>query len=224
MTDGAKTRTSKDPEELWNQWYQTASRVWSDALLRGEREASLDPSGIYRQWLKDMENVRERMEPGLEGILDPKLLWKQWLEAAPEGPFPPDPLTLLGQWYNATNEAWSGIVEDIISDEEFVGASSKLFQAYAGFHKAFHRASEDYFKNLPLSTRSDITRVAGLIVNLEDKVDRIEDALEEYQDGQDQVAISEAVSAVEERIGRVEDKLDRLLAAVENIAKQREEG
>ena len=89
-------------------------------------------------------------------------------------------------------------------------------QSYASFYKVFSRRSEEYLKSLQVPVRSDITRVAGLLVALEDKVDRIEEAFEEFEYGYAKPATAEELGELEKRLDRVEGKLDRLLAVLEN--------
>jgi polyhydroxyalkanoic acid synthase PhaR subunit len=129
---------------------------------------------------------------------------------------PSDPLQLATQWYNATSGPFSDFVGDVIEREEFLEPSSRFLQSYASFYKVFKRNSEEYLKNLQLPVRSDITRIAGLVVNLEEKVDRIEEVLEDFEYGYSEPATTESVRALGERLDRVEGKLDRLLAALEN--------
>jgi polyhydroxyalkanoic acid synthase PhaR subunit len=94
-------------------------------------------------------------------------------------------------------------------------------QSYASFYKVFKRNSEEYLKNLQLPVRSDITRIAGLVVNLEEKVDRVEEVLEDLEDtGTTTIepASAEAIENLEARLDRVEGKLDRLISALEGEA------
>jgi polyhydroxyalkanoic acid synthase PhaR subunit len=147
--------------------------------------------------------------------------WTQMLEEAREnllavGAPPSDPLQLATQWYNATSGPFSDFVGDLIEREEFLEPSSRFLQSYASFYKVFKRNSEEYLKNLQLPVRSDITRLAGLIVNLENKVDNIEEVLEDFEFGYATPATAESVQDLDRRLGRVEGKLDRLLAALEN--------
>jgi polyhydroxyalkanoic acid synthase PhaR subunit len=106
-------------------------------------------------------------------------------------------------------------VGDVIEREEFLEPSSRFLQSYASFYKVFKRNSEEYLKNLQLPVRSDITRIAGLVVNLEEKVDRIEEVLEDFEYGYAEPATGESVKQLENRLDSVEGKLDRLLAALE---------
>ena len=63
--------------------------------------------------------------------------------------------------------------------------------------------------------------MAELVVNLEDKVDRIDSALDDFDGVSEQLAANESVEslrrgveALEKRLDRVESKLDALLAAL----------
>ena len=240
-----------EPAELWRQWMESGSRMWSE-MARGAQEGQVDPYGVYRQWFESMREMQERMvgalpEPvaGNPGVQD---LWQRWFEMTSDswrksaemgqsamellprwvqmldeartnllagGVLPSDPLQLATQWYNATSGPFSDFVGDVIEREEFLEPSSRFLQSYASFYKVFKRNSEEYLKNLQLPVRSDITRIAGLVVNLEEKVDRIEEVLEDFEYGYAEPATSESVKDLERRLERVEGKLDRLLAALE---------
>ena len=238
-----------DPAELWRQWMESGSRMWSDMTP----DAQVDPYGVYRRWFESMREMQERMigsvpEPvaGNPGVQE---LWRRWFEmtsdswrksaelnqAAMEilprwmqmldeartnlmagGAPPSDPLQLTTQWYNATSGPFSDFVGDVIEREEFLEPSSRFLQHYASFYKVFKRNSEEYLKSLQLPVRSDISRIAGLVVNLEEKVDRIEEVLEDFEYGYAEPATAESVKALEGRLDRVEGKLDRLIAALES--------
>jgi polyhydroxyalkanoic acid synthase PhaR subunit len=236
-----------DPAELWRQWMESGSRMWSAG------DGQMDPFGMYGRWFEGMREMQERMigaSPELvAGNQEVRDLWQRWFEMTSDswhksaemgqsamellprwmqmldeartnllaGGVPPsDPLQLATQWYNATSGPFSDFVGDVIEREEFLEPSSRFLQSYASFYKVFKRNSEEYLKNLQLPVRSDITRIAGLVVNLEEKVDRIEEVLEDFEYGYAEPATSESVKEVENRLDRVEGKLDRLLAALES--------
>jgi polyhydroxyalkanoic acid synthase PhaR subunit len=255
LAEERRRGVSMDPAELWRQWFEAGSRVWSD-MLQGAGESYADPYGLYRQWFEGLESMQKRMidasvSDGAEGSegADPQELWRKWFDATAEsweksaelgremleitprwmemldqsranlmsvGSFPKDPLEFAVQWYNATSGPFSEFVHDVIEREEFLERASRWMQNYASFYRVFRRRSEEYLKALQVPVRSDIARVAGLVVALEDKVDRIEEAFEEFEYGYAKPATAEELSELEKRLDRVEDKLDRLLAVLEN--------
>jgi len=111
---------------------------------------------------------------------------------------------------------WSKVVGDIIGTEKFVEAAGHFLESYTSFYRTVRRSSEEYFRNLQLPTRSDLARVAELVVNLEVKVDSVEDAFEDFKEGQ-QGVIKEIGSVLDERLDQVENKLEVLPVALERI-------
>src|SRR5215217_6018272 len=256
LTEERGAVSGMDPSELWRQWMESGSKVWSE--MAGAQGRQVDPYGAYRRWFEGVREMQERMvgavpEPvaGNPGVND---LWRRWFELSADswkksaemgqnalevlprwmqmldeartnllagGAPPSDPLQLAAQWYNATSGPYSDFVGDVIEREEFLEPSSQFLQSYASFYKVFKRNSEEYLKNLQLPVRSDITRLAGLVVNLEEKVDRVEEVLEDLEDtGTTTIepASAEAIEHLEARLDRVEGKLDRLISALEGEA------
>jgi hypothetical protein len=253
-------------EELWKQWYDTSSKVWSDTLA-GASTSYGDPYGLYRSWLQTLENGSQNADTTSQDApsnANPTELWKQWIEmtsqawrqsfATNSDPFglttrwlemmeetrlnllretaiPNDPFTFFKQWYESSHEAWSKSIEEIIGNDKFVEAASRYMESYTTFYKNFSRLNEDYFSHLQLATRSDLTRIAELIIALENKVDTLQDTSEELQSHYPLFAtlaaiqpltdhlqsLVQRVSAIEQdthlekRLDSVEQKLDTLI-------------
>lgn len=223
-------RAQANPMELWRQWYDTVFRVWENPL--GSSGGTANPYETWWQWTEaTAETWRRAAETGARVT---RLAVPRWAEMAEEvrkqmldeGGFPADPLDFYTRWYNATSGPLSELADDILRDEAFLEYSKRLFDLYTTFDGIFRRFSEEYFGNLQLPTSSDVERTAGLIVALDDKVDRTEEMLEDIEQGQE--ALGTAGAAAEKRLerlesrleqlDRVENKLDQLLAAQNNAA------
>lgn len=191
-------------QEIWRQWTEATAGAWRRVLGAGTTLAGLTP-----YWVEMAEGV-----------------WKQMFEG---GNPPTDPLDFYLRWYNATNVPLSKMIRNILEDESFLEDSRRFLENYASLEQIFQRASEEYFGYLQLTTRSDSSRIAGLVVGLDAKVDRMEEAFEEFEhDGYATPATAEAVAAIEDRVKelerklgdnrsglqRMEGKLDQLLAAL----------
>jgi pyruvate/2-oxoglutarate dehydrogenase complex dihydrolipoamide acyltransferase (E2) component len=282
VTEERGSRSVMDPTDLWRQWYESSTKLWSDAA-RGALGEYANPADFYRRWFEGAREMQRMIgatspaavEAAPGGMQD---MWQRWSEASAStvqkgaelgqnavdllprwtqmleeardnllagGNLPADPLQFATRWYNATSGPFSDFVGDVIEREEFLEPSSQFLQSYASFYKVFKRNSEEYLKSLQLPVRSDISRVAGLVINLEDKIDRIEEVLEDFEytpakpatadsiealegriDGIEralkrvtrtgaQAATAESVQALGGRLDGVEGKLDRLLAALE---------
>jgi polyhydroxyalkanoic acid synthase PhaR subunit len=180
-----------DPRELWRRWFDATVESWEKSAELGGEMLNMTP-----RYFEMLEQARTNLMSARS--------------------FPKDPLEFAVQWYNATSGPFSEFIQDVIEREEFLEPASEWLQSYASFYKLFARRSEEYLKSLQVPVRSDITRVAGLVVALEDKVDRLEEAFEEFEYGYAKPATAEEVGELETRLDRVEGKLDRLLAALEN--------
>ena len=189
--DGAGLPEGADPREMWRKWFDATVESWEKSAEFGGEMLEITP-----RWVEMLDQARANLMS--------------------VGSFPKDPLEFAVQWYNATSGPFSDFVHDVIEREEFLERTSRWMQSYASFYKVFSRRSEEYLKSLQVPVRSDITRVAGLVVALEDKVDRIEEAFEEFEYGYAKPATAEELGELEKRLDRVEGKLDRLLAALEN--------
>jgi len=288
VSEERRSQSVMDPTQLWRQWFETSTRMWSGVFGAG-RENPLDPYGLYRQWLNGLEELQEQVFGGMGGaptlrngsrpalgdstpndpasvenpaasanpaaaqkpvvdaaagqVAEAQNLWKQWFEATQDSwekalaagqeaveltprwiatldqirnnlltaeGYPADPLEFATRLYNATNAPLSDFVGDLIEREEILDISSQFMQNYASFYKVFRRNSEEYLKGLSLPVRSDITRVAGLVLALEDKMDSLEDAFEDFEDGQAASDTTGSLASVEERIAALEGKLDSI--------------
>ncbi len=188
---GARGSEDVGPQEMWRKWFDETVESWQKSAELGQETLEITP-----RWMEMLDQARANLMSA--------------------GSFPKDPLEFAVQWYNATSGPFSEFVHDVIEREEFLESASRWMQNYASFYKVFRRRSEEYLKSLQVPVRSDITRVAGLIVALEDKVDRIEEAFEEFEYGYAKPATAEELGELEKRLDRVEGKLDRLLAALES--------
>jgi len=182
-----------DPKEVWQHWFEATTAAWRNAAEKGA-----DPLGLTTQWLEMMEEARAKISA--------------------EGTIAADPFTLFKQWYDATSETWSKAVGDIIGSDRFMQMASQFLESYTSFARTFHRASEEYFSNLQLPTRSDIARVAELVINVEEKVDQLDFAFEGLEDSYAQSTTSEAIAGLAGRLDGVENKLDVLPAVLQKLA------
>jgi len=179
---------------LWNQWFQASQESWQKSIALGQEAVELTP-----RWIGTLDQIRNNL-------------------LSAEG-YPTDPLQLSTRLYNATNGPVSDFLGDLLEREEILDVSSQFLQNYASFSKVFRRNSEEYLKNLSLPVRSDITRVAGLVLALEEKIDDLEDAFEGFEDGQaaiqaasDQAPSGNAgsLASIEEHITGLENKLESI--------------
>jgi hypothetical protein len=89
-----------------------------------------------------------------------------------------DPFDLVQRWYEAVGGPLTEMANDVLEQEAFLRSAKRLIGYSAALDKAVRTSSERYFSGLSLATAPDVDRIATLIVNLDDKVDRLEDELD----------------------------------------------
>ena len=257
-----RPQINPDPMGLWGQWMDANSRVWSgmlggntEALMdpfglyrqwsgifqdgtRNPTGGATDPGEFLGQWVEATADVWRRYGEYSSLLLG---FAPQWAEIAREltnqmfegNTLPTDPLDFYTRLYNATNGPLSKMIREIVENETFLADQRRFLENYATLETVLHGAAERYFgDNLQLSTRSDNTRMARLVVGLDGKLDRLEEAFEDFEYGQAGPSTDETMGALEGRIegmeqklddsrsdlNRVEEKLDRLRAAHDTAA------
>jgi polyhydroxyalkanoic acid synthase PhaR subunit len=180
-----------DPRDAWKLWLDTTMDIW-----RGTPNKESDPLGMTASWVKVMEKVQEKMRSG-ESL-------------------PVDPFTLFSEWYGAISKPWSRKVEDIMASDHFLEFTGPFMKSHSTLIRMFRQASEAYLRALRLPTLADITHVAELVVNLEEKVDSIEDAVERVKEqATPGTATMVKIADLEQRLSQIETKLDRTLTLLE---------
>ncbi|MGI8650044.1 MAG: E3 binding domain-containing protein [Rubrobacter sp.] len=237
MQAGGDT-TMMDPWGLYRQWFEGMETVREQTMQAVQGGMSgmpgmdklpsmpgIDTEQAAATWRKVVEATVEGWQKSADMTNEMLSLAPKWQETVEQArnnllsieKFPTDPLEFAVQWYNATSGPYSEFVQELIEREEFLAPASQFLQNYASFYKLFRKNSEDYLKNLQIPTRSDITRIASLVVALEEKVDNVEEALEDMQDAQNTTANDGKIEALEKQLSQTEDKVDRVESKLDQI-------
>jgi hypothetical protein len=225
-----------DPTEPWRRLYR--------ATVGALAPVDLDALGFHRQWLADREGSGNaaRADGSRDGQVFLRQLagWTtesarratelaaltarlapHWGRLAAGLPremlgkgLPTDPLDATNRLYEATNGPLSAMIRELLTDDAFLQLSRRLLENWATAESVLAGLSEDVFRRLQLATTSDTTRVAALVVGLDEKVDRLEDALDDLGDdlGDGDGARATELAQLREQVRRLEQKLDRVLA------------
>ena len=75
-----------DPTDLWRQWYETSTKLWSDAA-RGAQGGNANPADFYRRWFEGARGMQERMIGAAPGAIEGtpggmQDMWQRWSEAS----------------------------------------------------------------------------------------------------------------------------------------------
>ena len=211
-----------DPYGLYRRWLGVSEDV-QDEAYEGE-VSSTELVELWRRWFEattGLQNGTSEAENGFTNSMAP--LWKEMADDISEKmlsgeSMPEEPLKFFVRWYNETEERWSEAADELMRRDEVLESMGRFFETYARSDAELRQASEEGLKNRGVPTRSDVARVAKLVVVVENKVDRIEETLEDLVQGDSRPAmVGAAVSILEERMDRLEGKMDRILTALERL-------
>ncbi len=221
LIEDGEERKYPDPYGLYRRWFEAPGD--SQAWTYGETVSPEELDELWRRWFDTMTGTFEGgagtqngLVEGMAPLLE-EMAGELRDEMLSEGDLPEDPIRHFVRWYRANGERWTEAAGQQLSKEEVLESAGRFFETYARSHKQLRRVSEEGSKNLRVPTRSDVARVAKLVVVVEDKVDRIEEAFEEFIHGDSEPATAAAVGHLEERMNRLEGKMDRLLDALEKL-------
>ena len=191
-----------DPTEPWRQLYRATVGAVSD-----------DDLAFYRQlggWTVESAR-RVGGRAALLARMAPRCgeLAAQIPRRMTSGGLPSDPLEFTLRLYDATNAPLSAMIRDLLTDEAFLQLSRRLQENWVTAESLLARLSEDLLQRLHLTTRADVTRIATLIIGLDEKVDRLDDTVDDLDEGADAAELAR----LREQVGRLEAKLDQVLAA-----------
>ena len=205
-----------DPYGLYRRWFE----AWGGAPREDDGPMGADEiEELWRRWFAGTaKGLQGGAGNGPAGSLGP--LWDQMAEsmrkeATSGGELPKDPVEFFLRWYGETNERWTEVADGLLKNEEVVESNARLQENFARSYRQLKHASEEGLRSLQIPSRSDVARVAKLVVGVENKVDRLEEAFGEFVYGGSEPATAESVRGLQERMDGLESKLDRVLAALE---------
>lgn len=211
MTDEAKDRPNAsspageeqhpDPYGLYRRWFDISEEARNAANEGTVNRAEI--RDLWRRWFETTISPLNGAAEAKSGFPDSVAsLWTEMAEDVSakmlsEESLPEDPLRFFLQWYNDTEERWSEAADELLRNDEVLEESVRGLETSARSYQELRHASEEGLKNLQVPTRSDVARVAKLVVGVEDKVDRIEEAFEEFIYGDSEPATAGSVGSLE---------------------------
>jgi polyhydroxyalkanoic acid synthase PhaR subunit len=125
-----------------------------------------------------------------------------------------DPFQIWKSLYDQTESKWNDLLHETMQKEAFSELMGQVQNGYLQFQKFVQHTAEAYLKQVNIPTRDEMSSIASLIINLENKVDdldqKIEDELSEKQ-------TSSEIVKLKASIAKLDKKLDVLLKAVQAV-------
>lgn len=141
----------------------------------------------------------------------------------------PDFTELWKEIYFKTEAAWAETFKELISTQAFVSFINKSLENNLAYEKVARQSIDKYMEMSPVPSKKDISRVAELVISLEEKIDSIEfqfnhtisnmaDSLLKMVDYQAQ--IKEELLALRQDLNKLEKKLETVNKKVTTLKKE----
>ena len=130
-----------------------------------EQHRTTDMENLWLEWSKANQDLWNRM-------------LQSWTNPTRTG----DISSLWMEWNKANQGLWNRMLQSWIETETFAQLLGKGMQNYLTMHEAFGKAVQEYMvqalQTMKIASADDITRLAEMIINLENKVDQLADEVE----------------------------------------------
>ncbi len=130
-----------------------------------EQHRTTDIENLWLEWNKANQDLWNRM-------------LQSWTNPTRQG----DIFSLWPEWNKANQDLWNRMLQSWIETETFAQLLGKAMQNYVTMHDAFGKALQEYMvqalQTMKIASADDITRLAEMIINLENKVDQLADEVE----------------------------------------------
>jgi len=123
-----------------------------------------------------------------------------------------DPFTLWKSMYEKLEENWSDIIHDSMKKESFaewMGQSLNTFLMYQDF---IQKTTEGYLKQMNMPSREEVSNVASLVINLEEKVEELDEKMDDVLSNKQ---LSTEINRLKNNISKLDKKLDQMLSILE---------
>src|SRR5438552_12224636 len=148
--------------ELWRKQFEEGAQAWTLLSQRAPTMAPPDPAAFWRPVL----------DQGLE----------TWAKLFAQTPATPELLPQWKQFIDQWIEAWSKVLGQAMGTEQFAKLMGQSLDQFLATHGPLRRAAEQQTEQalqaLQLPSRSQVTAVAKMIVELEERMERLEDRID----------------------------------------------
>lgn len=121
--------------------------------------------------------------------------------------------------YNQTEANWKDSIEEMMEKEAFSEGMGDTLNYYLQYQELMNKMTESYLKSVNLPTRSEISDVASLVVNLEEKVDHID---YELDDKLEKLSSTKDIGQLKRSITNLDKKLDTVIKEINSLPKDKE--
>ena len=125
-----------------------------------------------------------------------------------------DPFTLWKSMYEKTEANLNDVIHENLKKEEFAEWLGQLQSGFLQYQQMLQGTNDSYLKQMNIPTRAELSCIAELIINLEEKVENIDDKIEDELLNQN---VSQELTKIKTNISKLDKKMDQILKAITTI-------
>ena len=123
-----------------------------------------------------------------------------------------DPFAVWKNMYDKTEAKWNEVLHETMQKEAFSEWLGQVQNTYLQYQQIVQKTTDSYLKQVNLPTRDEISNVASLIINLDEKVDNLDQKIEDELLANSNSA---EINKLKASISNLDKKLDNILKAVQ---------
>lgn len=123
------------------------------------------------------------------------------------------PFLLWKTMYDTTELNLSKAIDETLRKEEYAELLGNIQSGYLQYQKLIQSTIDTYFNQMNIPTRDEISGIASLIINLEEKVEDLSEIIEEEQLNQ---SVSSELSNIKTNVAKLDRKLNQVLQALKS--------
>lgn len=128
-----------------------------------------------------------------------------------------DPFKLFKDMYEKTEESWSETIHSTLQKEAFSEWLGNYQNSFLQYQEFVQKTTENYLKQMNMPTREEVSSVASLIINVEEKIDRLDQRVE------DELLTnpsSTEINSIKASVSELDKKMDQILKLLQENEKK----
>ncbi|USK60530.1 polyhydroxyalkanoic acid synthase subunit PhaR [Peribacillus asahii] len=115
-------------------------------------------------------------------------------------------------WKDLFNQS-STIIDENLKDESTSKVMGQVLEMNLLYKKMLNETTEQYFEQVNIPTRTDLSNISALIINVDSKVDDLEDLVEETASNLvSQAELKREMTDVKNKIKTLDNKLSEIIS------------
>ncbi|MBB6443907.1 poly(R)-hydroxyalkanoic acid synthase subunit PhaE [Bacillus benzoevorans] len=122
-----------------------------------------------------------------------------------------DPFAFWKSWYDRTEAALSEMINEQLEKESFAQWMGQFQSGFLAYQQMLNKTSDIYLKQFNIPSREEISNIASLIINVEEKLENLD---EKVEDELFEHSLAKEVTQLKTSISKLEKKMDQFVNLV----------